>query len=204
MDIRDRFNRVKNTIIRKFRGGLNFHRRRRRFRADRARTLGIYIGALVGVILLAFIISFSFFTTVKMGGVSMEPTIKDDTNVLINKWYIKPSYNNIIAFEKVDNENDYTYIKRIVALPGDTVKISNGKLYVNDKKYSDVSSTAAIDYEGIAEDKITLEDDQYFVLGDNRNNSEDSRYQSIGLISKSQMKGRVWFKVSFGDFGIVN
>ena len=91
-----------------------------------------------------------------------------------------------------------------MGVPGDKITIKSGRLYVNGEKYDDVADTEAITYKGIVESELTLGNDEYFVLGDNRNNSEDSRYPSIGVISKEQIKGKVWFKTSFGDFGIVN
>ena len=161
----------------------------------------------MAVILVAFLLVFTFFTSVKMAGVSMRPTIEDETNLLINRGrylFMKPSHNHIVAFESLSNEQDTIYVKRVVAVPGDTVVIKGGRLFVNGEKYDDVADTESITYSGLAEMQLTLGDDEYFVLGDNRNNSEDSRYQSIGLISKKQIKGKVWFKLSFGDFGIVN
>ena len=137
----------------------------------------------------------------------MRPTIEDETNLLINRGrylFMKPSHNHIVAFESLSNEQDTIYVKRVVAVPGDTVVIKGGRLFVNGEKYDDVADTESITYSGLAETQLTIGEDEYFVLGDNRNNSEDSRYQSIGLISKKQIKGKVWFKLSFGDFGIVN
>lgn len=207
MWFKDLFNRFTSFISRKFSRGLNFRRRRRRFKVKELQATAINVGIVVAVILVAFLLVFTFFTSVKMAGVSMRPTIEDETNLLINRGrylFMKPSHNHIVAFESLSNEQDTIYVKRVVAVPGDTVVIKGGRLFVNGEKYDDVADTESITYSGLAETQLTLGDDEYFVLGDNRNNSEDSRYQSIGLISKKQIKGKVWFKLSFGDFGIVN
>lgn len=207
MWFKDLFDRFTSFISRKFSRGLNFRRRRRRFKVKELQATAINVGIVVAVILVAFLLVFTFFTSVKMAGVSMRPTIEDETNLLINRGrylFMKPSHNHIVAFESLSNEQDTIYVKRVVAVPGDTVMIKGGRLFVNGEKYDDVADTESITYSGLAETQLTLGDDEYFVLGDNRNNSEDSRYQSIGLISKKQIKGKVWFKLSFGDFGIVN
>lgn len=207
MWFKDLFDRFTSFISRKFSRGLNFRRRRRRFKVKELQVTAINVGIVVAVILVAFLLVFTFFTSVKMAGVSMRPTIEDETNLLINRGrylFMKPSHNHIVAFESLSNEQDTIYVKRVVAVPGDTVVIKGGRLFVNGEKYDDVADTESITYSGLAETQLTLGDDEYFVLGDNRNNSEDSRYQSIGLISKKQIKGKVWFKLSFGDFGIVN
>ena len=207
MWFKDLFDRFTSFISRKFSRGLNFRRRRRRFKVKELQATAINVGIVVAVVLVAFLLVFTFFTSVKMAGVSMRPTIEDETNLLINRGrylFMKPSHNHIVAFESLSNEQDTIYVKRVVAVPGDTVVIKGGRLFVNGEKYDDVADTESITYSGLAETKLTLGEDEYFVLGDNRNNSEDSRYQSIGLISKKQIKGKVWFKLSFGDFGIVN
>ena len=217
MWFKDLFDRFTSFISRKFSRGLNFRRRRRRFKVKELQATAINVGIVVAVVLVAFLLVFTFFTSVKMAGVSMRPTIEDETNLLINRGrylFMKPSHNHIVAFESLSNEQDTIYVKRVVAVPGDTVVIKGGRLFVNGEKYDDVADTESITYSGLAETSITysglaetqltLGEDEYFVLGDNRNNSEDSRYQSIGLISKKQIKGKVWFKLSFGDFGIVN
>ena len=207
MWFRDLINKIKNFFEHRFSRGLNFQRRRRRFKIKELQTIAINVGIIVLVVLLSFLLVFTFFTSVKMAGVSMKPTIQDNTNLLINRGsylILKPNHNHIVAFESLSNEQDTIYVKRVVAVPGDTVVIKGGRLFVNGEKYDDVADTESITYSGLAETQLTLGEDEYFVLGDNRNNSEDSRYQSIGLISKKQIKGKVWFKLSFGDFGIVN
>lgn len=207
MWFRDLIDKIKNFFEHRFSRGLNFQRRRRRFKIKELQTIAINVGIIVLVVLLSFLLVFTFFTSVKMAGVSMKPTIQDNTNLLINRGsylILKPNHNHIVAFESLSNEQDTTYVKRIVGVPGDKISIKSGRLYVNGEKYDDVADTETITYKGIVESELTLGDDEYFVLGDNRNNSEDSRYPSIGVINKEQIKGKVWFKTSFGDFGIVN
>ena len=89
------------------------------------------------------------------------------------------------------------YIKRISGMPGETVQIKDGKVYINDKELkSDVYGiTDYIDYPGIAEEPITLGDDEYFCLGDNRPVSQDSRYKEVGPVKRSIIVGKVWIRI---------
>ena len=81
-------------------------------------------------------------------------------------------------------------------MPGDTVQIKDGALYVNDERYKESTDVASMEDAGLASDPIELEKDEYFVLGDNRNNSEDSRFSDIGNINKKYIVGKIWFTVS--------
>lgn len=207
MFLSEQFDKAKTFFKRYSKKGLNFNRRRKRFRIQEIKAKAINVGIIALIVIFALMIVLFVFTSVKMQGVSMEPTIEDNTSLLIDKArYIifKPNHNHIVAFKSVSQDKDTIYVKRIVGVPGDKIIIKNNRLYVNDIRYDDVADTAAINYKGLAESEIILGDDEYFVLGDNRNNSEDSRYSTIGLISKRQIIGKVWFKTSFGDFGIVN
>ena len=207
MWFQDFLDKIKTFFSHRSSRSLNFNRRRKRFKVQEIQSKAINGGIIVLIILVALLLVFSFFTSVKMAGVSMQPTIEDDTSLLVDRiryLVLKPNHNHIIAFRTLSDEQDTVYVKRVVGVPGDTVLIKNSRLYVNGERYDDVADTADITYKGLAETEIVLGDDEYFVLGDNRNNSEDSRYTSIGLISKQQIIGKVWFKTSLGDFGIVN
>lgn len=123
-------------------------------------------------------------------GNSMTPTYTDSQMVFVNKikyQITSPVYGDIVIIKK-DGTEDYI-IKRIVACPGDTVYISNGKIYVNntESQYNYDKMAEA----GIASEEIRLGDDEYFVLGDNRNQSTDSRSKSVGIINKDEIKGEV-------------
>lgn len=96
------------------------------------------------------------------------------------------------------------YVRRVVAVPGDTVQIKDGALYVNDELYKESTDVASMEDAGLASDPIELEKDEYFVLGDNRNNSEDSRYANIGNVKRDYIIGKAWFRFSgLGSFGTI-
>ena len=95
-------------------------------------------------------------------------------------------------------------MKRVIGVPGDTVQIKNGRIYVNGTEFTEKVDVASIEDAGLAADAVTLGDDEYFVLGDNRNNSEDSRYANIGNIKREYIIGKAWFVISTGDrFGFI-
>lgn len=140
------------------------------------------------IIMVVVIFRIWIATPVRVDGDSMNPTLENNQILILNKMNHKYKKNDIIVFKY----NGSKLVKRIVATPKDKVKISDGVLYVNGKKLKDVVDTK-IEYSGIAENEITVNDDEYFVLGDNRNNSLDSRY--IGLISKNEIEGTVAFSI---------
>lgn len=116
----------------------------------------------------------------------MEPALKDGQIALMKKFNLKLNYNDIIVIKK----NNKIIIKRLVGMPNDKIKIDN-YLFLNGKKVDDLYT----EYSGIANDEITLNTNEYFVLGDNRQNSIDSRTEEIGIILKEEIIGKIIFKL---------
>lgn len=122
----------------------------------------------------------------------MEEELAHNQKVFVNRTsYIlfSPKIGDVVVFKQGSNE--HLYIKRVVATPGDSLQILDGQLYVNGAIVRDNFDKIAD--PGIAEEKIKLGEDEYFVMGDNRNNSEDSRSTTVGPIRKEQIIGKVWF-----------
>ena len=95
-------------------------------------------------------------------------------------------------------------MKRVIAVPGDTILIQNGEVYVNGEPFTEEVDVSAMEDAGLATEEMTLGNDEYFVLGDNRNNSEDSRYANIGNIKKEYIIGKAWFRItSWSNFGFL-
>ncbi len=148
----------------------------------------IFAAAVLGYGLIAFGAS-----EVHVSDSSMEKTLNNGDDVIINKLaYVFSDVKrfDVVAFKKMESTGYYN-IKRIVGLPGEKVKIENGKIYINDVLLD--FELDQIMNEGIAGQTITLGSDEYFVIGDNINNSEDSRYSNIGNIMKSEIKGKVFY-----------
>ncbi|MCR5303887.1 MAG: signal peptidase I [Lachnospiraceae bacterium] len=152
--------------------------------------------------LLSYVITYSFGLRTTVIGDSMEPALINGQEVLVDRFiylWKTPGYGDVIAFRPNGNENAHLYIKRVVALPGDTVVIRDGVLYVNGSAEEDTGNGELIEDSGIASLEITLNGNEYFVLGDARNNSEDSRSGNIGPVERKTITGKAWLKLGKGE-----
>ncbi|KMZ55105.1 signal peptidase I [Dorea sp. D27] len=187
--------------MRRRRKSLGFARKRRRIRInwEYLPVIGKWVFKIAVVCLLAFVYVWYFGQRVSTIGDSMNPVLENGDVVLINRIVYNatsPKRGDIIAFKPKGNDNAHYYIKRIVGLPGETIEIIENSIYINGKKIEEDYETTDIDDVGIASEKITLGGDEYFVLGDNRENSEDSRNADVGNVKRNYIYGEVWFTVS--------
>lgn len=184
--------------------GLSFYRRRKKISSSMVKEIASWIFGICIAILFAFVIVFSVGMQTSVIGVSMEPALCNGQKVLINRFIYaiaSPRKGDVVVFLPNGNQNTHYYVKRVVAVPGDTVQIKEGRLYVNGIAEEEEQFDKIAD-AGIAENEITLSDDEYFVLGDNRNNSEDSRSGNIGAIRKDTIAGKAWLHMGAGEQGI--
>ncbi len=153
------------------------------------------ISPYVLIVVVIVVIRIFIATPVKVDGDSMYNTLNDNDIVLLSKLSSIDRFDIIVLKE---NDNNTTIIKRVIGMPGDKVKIRNNKIYINNKIIEDEYAYGETsDY-----DEITLGDDEYFVLGDNRLISKDSRY--FGAIKKSDIKGKAVFRLfPFTRFGSI-
>lgn len=178
---------------------LKFYKHRRRISKRVKIEYAIKISIGVAVALLGVFFATTFCKKVKVTDTSMAPTIEAEQTVCIDRLVykiFKPKQNEIIAFAPGGGERAVVQVKRIIAVPGDKVIIKDGAIYINDKLYNDKFSEEPILNAGIADSVVTVGENEYFVLGDNRNNSEDSRFDSIRNVSKEDIVGKVWFRSS--------
>lgn len=186
---------------------IQFGKEKKQIDYDLIRTVGIWAFKIILVCLLALVIVFYFGRQVKNSGDSMRPAVLDGDIVLVNRMIYdasKPKRGDIIVFKPNGNENARSYIKRIIGLPGETVQIKDGEIYIDGEKLEEKYETTAIEDAGTASEEITLDGDEYFVLGDNRGNSEDSRMADIGNVKRSEIEGKAWFVLSTkGNFGFI-
>ena len=179
------------------RAGLNFRRQRKKINLPLVREVLSWIVELVVVIGLAYVLVSFFGIRTNVVGQAMEQTLENDDDILVNKFaYIisKPKQGDVIVFLPNGNKKSHYYVRRVVAVPGDTVQIKDGALYVNDELYKESTDVASMEDAGIASDAVKLEKDEYFVLGDNRNNSQDSRSEAVGNVTKDRLIGKVTFR----------
>lgn len=186
---------------------IQFGKEKKQIDYDLIRTVGIWAFKIILVCLLALVIVFYFGRQVKNSGDSMRPAVLDGDIVLVNRMIYdasKPKRGDIIVFKPNGNENARSYIKRIIGLPGETVQIKDGEIYIDGEKLEEKYETTAIEDARTASEEITLDGDEYFVLGDNRRNSEDSRMADIGNVKRSEIEGKAWFVLSTkGNFGFI-
>ena len=151
----------------------------------------VYILLIIG--LTYFIITFVGQRT-RVSGSSMETTLQNGDNLIVDKLSYRfhdPDRFDIIVFPQEDGRY---FIKRIIGLPGENVRIDeDGFIYINGEKLQESYGKEVMRDPGLAKDGIQLGADEYFVLGDNRNNSEDSRFADIGMVKKRYIAGKIWF-----------
>ena len=138
---------------------------------------------------------------------SMETTLSDGDNLIVDKLSYRfqdPKRFDIVVFPYKYEENTY-YIKRIIGLPGDTVQVKDGYTYINGELLeSDIYGAEVMIEAGTASEPITLGEEEYFVLGDNRNHSLDSRDPSVGILKREDLIGRAWVRIyPFDKMGVI-
>lgn len=155
----------------------------------------IYVLVVVGAtyLLIAYV-----GQRTEVRGSSMEPTLSDNDNLIVDKISYRfrdPQRFDIIVFPFQYEEDTY-YIKRVIGLPGETVYIDgDGKIYIDGEVLEEHYGKEVMISPGLAGEPITLAEDEYFVLGDNRNNSSDSRTAAVGNIHRKQIIGRAWMRI---------
>ncbi len=192
-------------------------RRRRRYKSsydrdefdvkDFVSEVGQWAIAILIVVILAYSIVTFGIQSVTMIGQSMTPALTNQDVLMLNKAaYIfqNPERYDIIAFKLKEDTDGYFNIKRIIGLPGETIQIKNGKIFIDGNVLKDLPFDDLIMTEGLAAFEITLDEGEYFVMGDNCNNSEDSRYVNIGNISEKEISGKIFFRIlPRSEFGTV-
>ena len=181
-------------------------------RRRREKEHGIFRELLGWLIYILIIIGLSYLIINYVGqrtmvsGQSMEPTLSNGDNLIVDKISYRfrdPQRYDIIVFPYKYEKNTY-YIKRIIGLPGETVQIVDGYVYIDGQKLDEHYGNEVMENPGIAEEPLVLGDDEYFVLGDNRNNSQDSRAANVGVIHKDDLLGRAWVRIwPLNKFGVI-
>lgn len=159
------------------------------------------------VLIFGVLVGIAMFQSVTMQESAMEPTLQVGERFFVNRAIYKvslPKRGDIIVYKTSGSDDAALHIGRVIGLPGETVQISNGSILINGDVYNENKGFPEINNAGLASDGVSLESGKYFILGDNRNNSEDSRYGDIGNINKKYIVGKVWFIISPKDkFGFL-
>ena len=160
---------------------------------------------IVVVIAFAWFLVYVYGTRIPVAGHSMTPLLESGDVVLMDRLsyaFGKPDRFDVVVYERGDQKLN---VKRVIGLPGETVQITGGEIYIDGKLLKQGEGMSGISLAGIAENPIKLGEDQYFLLGDNRDSSEDSRFANVGNVSEDQIQGRVWLRVSpVARLGLIN
>jgi signal peptidase I len=168
------------------------------------------LGSLALYVLIIIALTYVILTYVGqrtvVSGESMYSTLEDGDNLIVDKLTYR--FEDIDRFDIVVfryQNSDTFYIKRIIGLPGETIRIEDDNIYINGELLEESYGYEPMEDAGIAENEIVLGDDEYFVLGDNRNASKDSRDPEVGKVPRSYIEGRAILRIyPFSKFGTID
>lgn len=154
-----------------------------------------WIVNIVLAVALAWFLVYSFGVQVRVSGNSMQPLLDADDVVLVNRLCYdlgRPARFDVVMFEREDHKKN---VKRVIGLPGETVQIKGGLVFIDNQLLVARDGLEQVSLAGMADNPILLGEDEYFLLGDNRDSSEDSRFANIGNVKKKQIQGKVWLRI---------
>ena len=154
--------------------------------------------------LLAYSLVLFYGQRVSNAGDSMSPILKNGDVVLVDRLVynaVKPKRGDIVVFKPGGNQNAHYLIKRVAALPGETIQIKNGSIYIDGQVCTEGIHVSDIRSAGVAAEPVELGANEYFVIGDNHEGSDDSRTADVGTVKRKDIFGKAWFVVSGDHFG---
>ncbi len=182
--------------------------RRSLWYSTKTRNITTWIVEIVIVLALSAVFSYVFCSSVTVLESSMDPTLQAGNRVMINRLSYtvgKIKRGDLIAYSNSDSTDSSVHVKRVIGLPGEKVQIRDGLILIDGQTYIEERAFPSMNSGGLAENGVTLGNEEYFVLGDNRNNSEDSRFTDVGNIPARSVMGKVWLIVSpFSSFGFID
>lgn len=161
--------------------------------------VAIIIVEVIVVILAAFLLTHKGMVVFTVSGQDMAPTLNNGDRLLINKMSYRIhsiKRNDIVVVKQSGAEHNYFSVERVIGLPGEKVQIINGEVYIDDEKYEEKYDFPKMENGGLALESIVLDDDEYFLLCDNRNSGEDSRNANVGNVSKAEIIGKAWIRLN--------
>ncbi len=164
-----------------------------------------WVTDIIVVVAIAFFSIYAFGTQIPVSGSSMQPVLKTEDVVLVNRLiydFQDPDRFDIVVFRRDDNK---MIVKRVIGLPGETVQIEDGQIYIDGRLLTETEEMPSITSPGMAEHPIELGQEEYFLLGDNRDSSEDSRFANVGNVKRDKIIGKVWLRLfPVLDMGLVD
>lgn len=189
--------------IKKWKESLEFQEKKEKLETHlenkKVKNILTWIFEIAVMFVLSILVGIFLFQSVTMQESAMEPTLSVGDRFFVNRVVYKfssPQRGDLIVFKTSGSDDAALHISRVIGLPGEKIQISNGKVLIDGEVYEEDLGLADISNAGLASNAVSLESGEYFVLGDNRNNSEDSRYGDIGNIKKKYIVGKLWFTIS--------
>ena len=168
-----------------------------------AKMILITIAEVLIVVFAAYAITHYGMETFTVSGQYMSPTLESGDKILVNKlsYHIHSiKRNDVVIVQQSGSEHNYYTVERVIGLPGEEVQIQEGKVLINGKKLKEPYDFPEMENGGLALEPVILEEDEYFVLCDNRNNGEDSRNANVGNIAKEDIIGKAWIRMNTIEF----
>lgn len=168
-----------------------------------AKMILITIAEVLIVVFAAYAITHYGMETFTVSGQYMSPTLESGDKILVNKlsYHIHSiKRNDVVIVQQSGSEHNYYTVERVVGLPGEEVQIQDGKVLINGKKLKEPYDFPEMENGGLALEPVILEEDEYFVLCDNRNNGEDSRNANVGNIAREDIVGKAWIRMNTIEF----
>lgn len=159
----------------------------------------ITVAEVILVIFLAYAITNFGMETYTVSGLDMNPTLQEGDKILVNKISYRVhsiKRNDVVVVKQSGAEHNYYSVERVIGLPGEKVQIKDGHVYIDGKKLEEKYDFPVMENGGLALEEITLDEDEYFLLCDNRNSGEDSRNANIGNVLKENIIGKAWIRMN--------
>lgn len=181
------------------RKGLTFYQKKKKLNPKVIKDVfEMIVGGMIAVF-LAFVLVFTIGMRTSVIGDSMEPVLSNGQEILMNRVIYRlssPKRGDVIVFLPNGNQNSHYYVKRVVGLPGEKIQIREGNVYIDGVRLDEEGTFDKMADAGIAQNELELATDEFFVLGDNRNSSEDSRSGNIGPVNRDTIIGKAWFHMA--------
>lgn len=161
--------------------------------------VAITLVQILVMVIAAYCITHFGLQTMTISGDDMSPTLKDGDRLLINKMSYglhSVKRNDVVVVSQDGTEHKYYSVLRVIGLPGESVKIEDGAVYIDGEELKEKYNFPKMENGGLALEEFKLDDEEYFMLGDNRNECEDSRNANVSNILEKDIVGKAWLRLN--------